>query len=481
MSSGVVVVAPHFSVAPVAHAAIVAGHALVTVAVAAAAVVAVGAAAVLLTRAAAAGTQRLARGVLTLAELMDRQEQEAVAAERAAIEAVALWDDAASLVVACNARIGVLQAAARRDGRPDVPIPPPVPLDGLSLAALYARLQDTTERLVVAEAAVAEGRARAARERVAVADQAAAHELWEVLRHRRAAVLAQERTRAERPEVGVPDSLPASEPSRSQPVAGQVEHWLSLVDPGVSEEDYVRIVAHGIRARATGAGTDLDALGFVVRGASVNARRQREDSLRAQELLDALWLPAAGAGWDSAAQEVIAALTEVRDGTVDLEDDLLIDAEELVAQAQAAAERAYLLETMRRSLSDLEYEITAESDPARALDVFTLRHSDLPDHSVRIVLDKDEMRAATVSHRKAESVEDQRADDAACGRWVEDSRRLQAGLRHAGIDWAADTLAGREVTNRGAMSVVPPVVADDRITPPAVPADEHRLRERRHG
>ncbi|WP_147450740.1 hypothetical protein [Streptomyces hoynatensis] len=457
-------------------------------------------------RAAMVGTQALAAAALRASEAQQTRTREAERAEESRLR----WQDAAFAVCRANARLAALRARIRQagpwpgpggppGGSPEPPsLPPALDPVGLSLDRIHAWLAETDRAARRAEADLAV-RALAptppgAREPHAARGPAGPREDLRAaaarrLRARRERALAQyaaARTEGEARRALPPYSspLPNASALTADRAAEMGEELLAGLDPAVPAEACARIqeqLAHAVelaRERPADALQHLSEARQLAYEATWRAADRREAAEWAAQQRDVL--RRAQPGTELAPPEVLAALERIVENGGPVDPRLRAETSVLVAARQAALERTYVAQLLRRQIAEAAQgaRMTVRR-PAPGVELIEWAPPEWgTEHWLRLALDAGGTVRVQTVHRPRDPGEESDADRAldrercrAAGRFL---ARLADRAASVGItlDLAFDgggTVAG---TGPG-----PAGEADRRPAPREAPAARHLRHE----
>ena len=428
MSSGVLLLAPG-AVAFAAVAPAVGAVAVTVAAVAGVAIVATGAA-VLVTRAASASAEALAGALVRLDESLRDAELRQVAAECAAVEAEARWQDAAEAAVQVNAQLRVLRAAARRAGlgpESDSGLPPPVSLAGRTLTEVLADCHQATAKVDAAKRCLQAKRLLSAEQLLDAsvpadrADAARTHLDWV--------------ERAWYPAPEARSAVPAAGPAvGGQNVQAAIQQWLERLDPDAEPKDLEQVLKAADQASRTPE-LWLIQLGNTVKRINARLDNARRQSQEAAAYLEGLAAGGADPDGDPTLGPVVQRLKLVLAGETDLTESLRSDARWLVTERERAAAARHLTERLRALLEQEGFDVRAEfGSVAEPYDLLRVTRPGRHDHSGEVLVSGSRISHAAVTYRRPQDEDQRRADAEWCAALTGVMDRLRSDLAEAGVE-----------------------------------------------
>jgi hypothetical protein len=406
---------------------------LAVAAVAAATLVVAGGAAVLLARAAGAAGEALVTRITDLGNLIRSQEEAYVTAQ----EAAEFWQLGVTEVVARNAQIAAMAAAARSLGDPAVTVPRQFDVAGKSLRVMYEWCQQADGQIASMQHRLAASITAAAGLRLAASLPAA-----DIKRVTAEQLLAERRERlkaAVRPAAPVSPSRPAAGLAE---ITRQVEEWFGALHPEASPADVAAAAEISALARSSPlaqARTHVDHLGVTVTEANNKVR----DAQVAARLLQGVELDPLPCDLDEHDLAVAARLKWVVAGGRRLDENLTCDAQRVIDKVQAAGARSYLREQIRQIMEANGYQLEGDFTTLRpGVDNLTLTRPDWPDHHLRLVLGEDKLSYVTLRDHPVEGDAAALADRERCVQSRDAVDQLSGILRSQGVDLG--TVIGHE-------------------------------------
>lgn len=320
---------------------------------------------------------------------------------------LAEWETAAREVVERNSRLSVL--AARPGGTPG--LPPPLAVQGQSLAQLTEWCATADQALAGAERALLDEAASAVS--VVLTSVAGAGGSTDA-----AGLLAKHREAGSAP------------PPELVEACGRILGGLSADVPADDRAEVLTAVTQ-VRERRTAAERQswLAELRVRVRQANEAAARRREQTGTAATMLQAL----AGSEGPRAVQ-LRAELDGVVAGRRELDPDLRQEALAACEQVRAERENGYVRESLTRALEKLGYQVD------QGFDTFTgdgsrlrLVRDQWPEHAVSMIVDGPELRTMVVRTESAEGDDAARLDLEREQQWCTDFEELREQVAVDGL------------------------------------------------
>ncbi|MFI0486623.1 hypothetical protein [Actinomadura sp. 9N215] len=413
----------------------------------------VAALAVLATYATVKGTEALARGLATL----DRELEQREKCHARACDAAALWEHAVDQVVDLNARTAALRGTIRREfgDDPDLPKPPPMEIGAKSLQEVYDECALRRAELERAQAAVDAKLAEVTAARLAASLPSLEPALVPAARRIAARRAEHSDRRAERSDRRAERSDRRAERSdrraarHAGPDAGggnaereiqaKIDEQLDRLGAGVTAAEHERLMKSAARALAAGsaraARPHLDMLGWAVDRFVERAGKRAGQAVTAARLLEGIDFLGRQDELGERDREVVAALQDVVDGSGELHDLLLSDAEDLRDRAIGLARRLHQTERLTALLTELGYDVSegfgTAREPGRTLN---LVRPDWPDHRVNLMVGDRGAGGVVVRNRPVAGDDAARQDRERCETWTADFRRIADRLRGEGVE-----------------------------------------------
>jgi len=348
--------------------------------------------------------------------------------------AEAVWEQAASEVLARNARIEVTRAALGAYGRSAEGLPDPLVLFRQSVEELQAWCAAADRSLAEAE-----------------------QQLLAQDAQRAAAWLASGPPPGPRPARATPGTPPRRSDSMRAPVPDRLTaereaaaRALSRLTPAVPHDERLQITAAAARVSAASSPTEarnrLDDLRSRVDDARAAADRRMADARTAAAFLQVL-----GHVQDETAEPLREQLLAVVRAQRPLEPRMRDEAVRWAETVRDAAERHHVREVLLKSLEEMGYELCGDfSTVTVEQSAFAVTHASWREHEVRMVFDDTarELRAVVVRTAGAQGMAGRRADREREEQWCGTLEDLRTRLTGEGVqvDVRSQTVPGRRPT-----------------------------------